>query len=230
MAAYLKSIDPYEHLVSTSQGEIGNLWYGGDLDFSQSHPYGTTDGIYGHINYYEGKYSKPHVVGEFGFGWQGPNVDGTFAEYERELHMGLWRGMFSPTPILPLTWWWEHHQLQGEYFHFQEASDFLANMLINDEDTIEEISVTTSPDIEEMGLKAGDDMFVWLRNDQGSTITNVNISIPGVSNGTYDVKYYNTWTGVYDSTIQVVVTTGTLQTQISSMADDEDIACWITKN
>ena len=31
------------------------------------------------------------------------------------------------------------------------------------------------------------------------------------------------------NTIQVIVPTGTLQTKVSSMVEDEDIACWIIR-
>jgi len=230
MSIYLKSIDPYDHILTTSlsHNDYSQLWNLSNMDFTQRHLYGSTDGIYSTITSYESSYNKPFVAGEFSLHWEGPWAVGTHQQYARELHMGLWRGMFSPTPILPLTWWWDWHAGWGDYYIFGSASNFMANILANNEDSIEELSVSTSPNIEEMGLAAGEDMFVWIRNSSGSSTT-VTMTITGLTNGTYELNYYEPWAGTYSSPVYETVTTGTLQSTTSSLADDEDIACWITK-
>lgn len=124
MAKYLKTIDPYGHLATTSSHDYDGLWETEEIDFSQTHPYGTTVGIKQHIISFEEKYKKPHVAGEFAYSWQGPWELKVPELFERELHIGLWRGLFSPTPILPLTWWWDIHAGQNEFFHFKAVSNF----------------------------------------------------------------------------------------------------------
>jgi len=230
MSTYLKSIDPFDHIVTTSlsHNDYSQLWNLSNMDFTQRHLYGSTDSLYSTITTYESSYSKPFVAGEFSKYWQGPWALGTPDEYERELHMGLWRGMFSPTPILPLTWWWDWHAKASpwdDYFHFGTASNFITNMMADDSVTISQMSVSTSPNVEEMGLAAGDDKFVWIRNNSGSSTT-VTMTVVGLSNGTYELNYYDPWTGTYSSPVYETVTTGTLQSTTSSLADDEDIACW----
>jgi len=229
MAGYLKSIDQYDHLVTTSlaYSDYPSLWNLPDMDISRRHEYGLTDNIYDTHVSFAGNYGKPFVAGEFSRHWQGPWEIGTPASYERELHMGLWRGMFSPTPILPLTWWWDWHadpEPWNDYFHFGTASIFLDNMVADDTVTLHEISVSTSPNVEEMGVQAGDGTFVWLLNNTGSA-TSVTTTISGMVNGKYEVSFYNTWNGTYYSPTTETVTTGTLQpTTPASLADDEDIA------
>jgi hypothetical protein len=232
MSAYLKSIDPYDHIVTTSlsHNDYSQLWNLPDIDFSQRHLYGATSSLYTTITSYESNYSKPFVSGEFSIDWQGPWLGlYTPAQYEEELHLGLWRGMFSPTPILPLTWWWDWHEGWGDYFHFGYASAFMAHMTANDADTLQLLTVSTSPNVEEMGLQSGLDRFIWIRNNSGSG-TAVTLTLTGLINGTYQVNYYDPWTGIYTAPEQVDVTDGTLQSTSSVLSSDQDIACWIQES
>jgi len=130
MADYLKQVDPYKHLVSTSVAnrEVTGLWDIKNLDFTQHHNYGPTANMRESILKYVERFNKPDVVGEFALGWKGPGKDYPVELYEGEMHNGIWRGMFSPTPILPLTWWWEWHYYQKHYYHFKTAADFLADV------------------------------------------------------------------------------------------------------
>lgn len=231
MSTYLKGIDPFDHLVTSSISctQISGLWSVSDLDFSQAHDYDNQtelDDIYSRIVSYENSYSKPHVVGEFSYVSTEPRVENP-ATMEKELHMGLWRGMFSPTPILPLTWWWDYHKFEGHDYHLQHAATFYKEMMTNNDDVITNLSVTAPATVEKMGVKAGKDRFVWVRNKQAYTISNVSISMSSVTNDVYTIQYYNTWTGSYYGSQNVTVSNGTLQFTISSMTAGQDLAIWI---
>jgi hypothetical protein len=231
MSTYLKGLDPFDHLVTSSISctQISGLWSVGDLDFSQAHDYDNQtelDDIYSRIVSYESSYYKPHVVGEFSYVSTEPR-DENPAVMEKELHMGLWRGMFSPTPILPLTWWWDYHKDEGHDYHFEAAATFYKEMLTNNSDVITNMSVSAPATVEKMGVKSGKDRFIWVRNKQTYTISNVSLSVSSVTNDTYTVQYYNTWTGSYYDTQNVAVSNGTLSLTISSMTAGQDIAIWI---
>ncbi|MCX5632963.1 MAG: cellulase family glycosylhydrolase [Phycisphaerae bacterium] len=236
MATYLKSIDPYGHLVSTStsstsQDVVAGLWSVSNIDFSQSHLYGSTSSINPLITGYENTYLKPYVVGEFAISWQGPwSGDYNDTLYKKELHMGLWRGMFSPTPVLPLTWYWDYYAGASDWWDiFLMASQFHAEMLTDSTQTISKVTLTvaSSSDLEAMGLKASGDLFVWMKNKRTYVISaTVKMS---VANGTYSVYYYDTWTGTYSAPQQIIVTNGTLTLTISNLAADKDLACRIEK-
>ena len=231
MAAYFKSIDPFEHLVSTSAGYkyIPGLWNVSSLDFSQTHPYGSTNDIYSRIVSFKTTYNKPYVAGEFGYGWQGPGVDGTQSNYERELHMGLWRGMFSPTPILPLTWWWDQFADWNDWNIFNTAAVYFSPMISDNNGVLQELTVDVGTGIESMALKDSSRVFVWLRNNTSSTISGRTLTISPLENGTYEVRYYDTWLGTYSTPTLISVTTGFLQSTIPSLTADKDIACQIVK-
>jgi hypothetical protein len=227
MAAYLKSIDPFGHLVSTSAGykTIPGLWNVSGLDFSQTHPYGSTNDIYNRTVSFKTTYNKPYVAGEFGYDWRGPAEAGTQSDYERELHMGLWRGMFSPTPVLPLTWFWDSFADWNDWSIFNTAADYGNQMIYDTNGILQEFTPSVGTGIESMALKDSSKVFVWLRNNTSSTISGRTMTISGLQNGTYDVRYYDTWLGTYSTPAIITVTTGVLQSQIPSLTADKDIAC-----
>ena len=229
MADYLKQIDPYQHLVSTSvtYREIPGLWEIKNLDFTQHHNYGPTANMKTSILKYVDRFHKPDVVGEFALGWKGPGKDYPEEFYEGELHNGIWRGMFSPTPILPLTWWWEWHYYQKHYYHFKTAADFLSLMLKNNDD-VQEIPVKNlDADIETMGLQAGKKIFIWLRNSTVNIFNNVTLNIEGAGSLPYVVKYYDTWTGKYSNDITIKSENNQLVLQDIKLQGDHDIAVWL---
>jgi hypothetical protein len=174
-------------------------------------------------------YSKPYVTGEFAYSWENAGTSGTHSLYRRELHMGMWRGMFSPTPILPMTWWWESFAGYNDWDVFSVTSAF-GNQITSDCNSfLTSLSVSAGTGMEAMGVQTTDKMFVWLRNSTSSTISGRTLTISGVQNGNYEVKYYDTWAGTYSSPAVITVTTGVLQSTIPSLIADKDIACRIIK-
>jgi hypothetical protein len=234
MSTYIKSIDPFEHLISTSAGykTIPGLWNAANLDFSQSHPYGSTDNIYNTIKSFINNYSKPYVVGEFGYDWRGPGSGyGTQSDYERELRFGMWRGMFSPNPIVPMSWWWDSIAEWNDWYILKSAADFSAQMFPDGSLALQEWpSIDAGSSIEKMAVKNKDTIFIWLRNNSYSSITGRILSVYNLTNGTYQANFYNTITGTFDSGLTVNTVGGTLEIPIPALAADYDIACKIVKN
>jgi hypothetical protein len=231
MSTYLKSIDPFKHLVTTSFSYkwIPNLWNVSNLDFTQTHPYGTTDSAYNTILNYENNFSKPYVMNEFGYSWESAGGSSDHYLFRRELHMGMWRGMFSPTPVLPMVWWWENLAYYNDWDVFGDTAAFSNQITAESNGYLTSQSANAGSNFETMGIKTTDKMYVWLRNKSTSTISGATLTLSGVTNGSYQVSYYNTWTGIYASPSTVSVTTGTLSSSIPSLAADGDIACRIIK-
>ena len=238
MAPYLKSIDPFDHIVTTSCTgyQISNFWNMPDIDFSQSHPYkiqlsgDTLDPVsFNSIisTTYESVFGKPHVLGEFGYTSGEPTIE-THANMVDNLHRGLWAGMFSPTPILPQTWWWDYFEQNNDESQFSVAATFLIEIM-RDNAELSMLSVSSSPstDVERMAVIAGHDRFVWLRNKSGSTMSSVSFTLSLVPNGTYTAKTYNTSTGVWSDPQTVSVTTGSLTFSVGSLTANQDKACWV---
>jgi hypothetical protein len=231
MSTYLKGIDPFKHLVTTSFSwkSITGLWNVSNLDFTQTHPYGTTDGAYNTITSYENNFSKPYVMGEFGYSWENAGNSSNHYLYRRELHMGMWRGMFSPTPALPMVWWWENLAYYNDWDVFGNTANFSNQITADSNGFLTSLSVNAGTGMEAMAVQTTDKMLVWLRNNTSSTLSSSTLTISNLQNGNYEVRYYDTWLGTYSAPTLVNVTTGVLQSQIPSLTVDKDIACRILK-
>jgi hypothetical protein len=230
MANYLKQIDSYKHLVSTSvtTKEISGLWEIESLDFTQHHNYGPTDSMKESILKYVDTFKKPDVVGEFALGWKGPGKDYSSELYVIELHNGLWRGMFSPTPVLPLSWWWEWHYHYNHYFHLKVAADFSSLMLIGNDDILGGIAVSSvDAGIETLGLKSGNDLFMWLRNSSEEVKTDLVLNIEETGNVSYLMRYYDTWTGNFSNDMEIELTNGQLILKDVHLGIGKDMAVWL---
>lgn len=230
MSTYLRDIDPYEHIVSTSVANrmIPVLWKVENIDFSQHHPYGPTETIYKNILEYESAFNKSHVIGEYAISWKPPGQDVPVELYEGAMHNGLWRGMFSPTPIMPMTWWWEWHLHKNEYFHFKMAEAFVSLMLKNNDNMIEEVPVKSiNSKLEIMGLRDGDEIFVWMLNKEKNTLSNISLIFPDMVDRNYLLKKYNTWTGEFSEDIGVELLKEKLNIKNIYLETDKDMALWL---
>lgn len=99
MARYLRKLDPYNHLITTSwAGTVGdpNVDALPEMDYIQSHQYGARDAAAFMIEVCHQKtlrFGKPHYFGEFGTGTQ---AEGTREDTTGiHLHNGLWSGVAS---------------------------------------------------------------------------------------------------------------------------------------
>lgn len=128
MAAYLKSIDPNNHIVTTSYGgdlDDPNVWGHPDIDLTQTHIYLNTPNIeralahasQSHLQ----EFGKPTLNGEFGLGGSAnlanADPDGI------HLHNSLWGGLFSGSLGTAMTWWWDSYiHPRDLYYHFSGIS------------------------------------------------------------------------------------------------------------
>ena len=70
MAGYIKSTDPYQHLISTSAGVGDSVWRLDEMSITQMHLYGTGDivdlstPIVSSVRHHE-RFNKPHLIAEW---------------------------------------------------------------------------------------------------------------------------------------------------------------------
>lgn len=167
MSRYLKETDPYGRLVTTSVShrDIDGLNAVPGLDFNQRHIYIRTGEIPTTIARYVAATGKPYVIGEVGFDWdwnkithdRGPDFD---YHYKR----ALWYGLFSPTPILPMSWWWE-------FFHERKMPPYLRQVRqVRDRMMAAgagkfALVASEAPGLESYAVRCGVSVFVYLLND-----------------------------------------------------------------
>lgn len=124
MAGYLKTTDPYRHLVTTSYAHSDQdpvVWSNPDMDFTQTHFYLNTSNIEralaGGVRAYIEEFEKPTLSGEFGLGGY-PELSDTDADGVH-FHNGMWGALFGGGMGTAMSWWWDSYvQPRNLYYHF----------------------------------------------------------------------------------------------------------------
>ncbi|RYU90898.1 DUF5060 domain-containing protein [Mucilaginibacter terrigena] len=199
MGRYLKGMDPYNHLVTTSVSHrdiagMNSLAY---LDFNQKHIYKHTEKIPAIYPDYIENYRKPYVVGEFGFRWE--DDDPKYAkEANFDFKRGLWYGMFSPTPILPMSWWWELFDDQKMAPYFKGVRQVSDMMLIAGNGKFVPVDVAAGR-LHAQAVQCGKQYFVYLLNTTGEDLTQ-EVSIAYANRAKPVIKIF------YPSTLKITQT------------------------
>ena len=131
MASFLKIVDPYRHLISTSFAREENhptVWANPDLELSQTHHYVNSPNIEQVLanssrSYLE-EFGKPTLNGEFGIGFgNNPTILNTLDPDGIHIHNGLWGGLFGGGMGSAMSWWWDIYiDPQDLYYHFEGIS------------------------------------------------------------------------------------------------------------
>jgi hypothetical protein len=175
MSAYLKSIDPYRHLITTSVShrDVAGLYSVATMDFNQRHFYGQTAKFSEAIRQQIRQAGKPFVIGEFSYEWDWSKNFDTFAErMDADFRKGLWSGLFSPTPILPMSWWWEYFDQRGQTKVFAQVRKLMDQMLAAGNGSFKDFSCAwQGPAVHPLGVRCGQSIFVLLQNNTTNTVT-----------------------------------------------------------
>jgi hypothetical protein len=122
IARFLRELDPYNHLITTSGCTIkkdsseDDTWGLPEFDFNQAHDYvpNLIDRIRG-LAVDMRRFKKPFFYGELGISevnWPNP-------EEAIPLHDMLWTSVVSPVAGTAMTWYWDNNVDQpNNYFHF----------------------------------------------------------------------------------------------------------------
>jgi hypothetical protein len=168
MSTFLKEVDPYQHMVTTSisHRDVAGMNDLKNLDINQKHIYKNTAGIPETIRSYTKKHNKPYVIGESGYEWDWSKNFNDFAdEMDGDFKRGLWLGLFSPTPVLPMSWWWEFFENRGLMSYFKPVSEVNRLMLEAGKGKFESIEVKTNQNgVQVYGVRCGKKSFVYLYN------------------------------------------------------------------
>jgi hypothetical protein len=129
MGEYLRRIDPWKHLLTTSFADSNGREVIDRLpimDYTTTHNYGSRDVSTSLTAFHRKKetYGKPHFVAEFGAGAMGedPRVDPTGIA----LHSGIWSTLMDGAAGTAMLWWWDNHiHPNNLYSHFAALSRFI---------------------------------------------------------------------------------------------------------
>lgn len=173
MSTYLKQIDLYHHIVTTSisHRDIKGLNALANIDINQKHIYRATMSIPVEIEKYETEYNKPYVIGEYSYEWDWSKNFNLFSDsMNGDFKRGLWYGLFSSTPILPLSWWWEFFDDRGTDKYIKKVRMVSDLMLKAGNGSFEKVSITKAPPgVKIMGLRCGKQTYIYMYNPSDST-------------------------------------------------------------
>lgn len=178
MAKYLKSIDPFGHITTTSisHRDLAGLNSVPDLDINQKHIYNATSVIPGTISDYEARFGKPYVIGEFGREWDwSKNFDDFADEMDADFRRGLWYGIFSPTPVTPMSWWWEYFENRNMVPYFKAVRKVSDMMLAESGGKFEAVEAVCDGG-EAFALKCGRKTYVYVYNPSDKPVTSVTVN------------------------------------------------------
>jgi hypothetical protein len=199
MSEYLAEIDPYDHIITTSisHRDVAGLNDIANIHLNQKHIYKATSSIPKVINDYVSRHNKPYAIGESGYEWDWSKNFNEFSEnmisdYKR----GLWYGLFSPTPILPLSWWWEFFDEKGLTPYFSKVADINRQMLQASSGELMALAINSSnTQVEAFAVKAGKKVFVYLFNP-GKTPLTTDLSL---TQKAQNAQRFDPDTGVYST-------------------------------
>jgi hypothetical protein len=116
MTAYLREIDPYKHLITTSYSwqDKAEIWESPALGLTQRHFYGQGDTVdfVGDIVRNAPKmaaFDKPTLLGEFGITWKESDIALDKARLGTPLHDALWATTMVGNAGGAMTWWWDNY-------------------------------------------------------------------------------------------------------------------------
>lgn len=117
MAGALRACDPHRHLITTTYGDPA-VWRIPEVDFTQSHHYGSgslqdsgppiaDDAAAAAV------FGKPHLMGEFGIDYRGPDSPYDPRNVGVNLHNGLWSSLMAGNAGGAMSWWWDAYLHQA---------------------------------------------------------------------------------------------------------------------
>jgi len=128
---YLRQIDPYNHLITTSSDpRFGSLNSVNLLTVHRYGPSGFLD-IAGALHSWTRdlltRYGKPTLVSEFGADWRW--FDDPYTTKDKDgvqIHNGIWSSVLSGSACSAMLWWWDNYIHPFDlYYHFRALSRFL---------------------------------------------------------------------------------------------------------
>lgn len=193
MSRYLKSIDPHRHPVTTSisHRDLEGLNAVEGIDINQKHIYRNTGIIPAEILRYENRFGKPYVIGEFGYEWDwSKNFDEFGDDMDRDFRRGLWYGVFSPTPLTPMSWWWEYFENRGMMTYFKGVRQISDRMLADGRGAFEQLTVMCTP-AEALGVRCGEAVYVYLYNNSAAEVQGADLTVNLGCGGSHAVEAFD---------------------------------------
>ncbi|NQU87615.1 MAG: DUF5060 domain-containing protein [Mariniphaga sp.] len=170
-------------------------------------------------------FEKPAIFGESGAGLAYYSTRDN--DYHISYHNQIWASLASGLAATPV--WWDYPVLTAEdWDQLMYLSDFVADIdFANLPYKPLKVSANGS-DLYVIGTE--NDAFGWVRSYEKEDISGSNLNIQGLTDNTYKVSWYDTWSGNEIKTIKVKSQNGSMILEVPKMLEAHpDIAFKIRK-
>ncbi|MBL7110860.1 MAG: PKD domain-containing protein [Bacteroidales bacterium] len=192
MSRYMKSIDPYGHLQTTSAADdqlplldtvatLDNLQY--HLYYSEPYLLETQAGL--DYRFRDELLNSSVVNGEYG------TRDGADVPFDMQRH-AIWNGIMTQVPRY--MWIWDHYLQSSWAGLFTMPAEYLADEDFSREEDLQDYDVTLSHPTKELksyGLSTGKNYYGYIYDpDNETNISQTKITIPDLPLANYDLTWY----------------------------------------
>lgn len=241
MATFVRENDPYNHLITTSYKYMLSTWNLAfnidEIDFTSVHSYDFTNynvntklptELLAVIN----KYDKPVQIGEIGIDWESGQNAKKVDPNGISIRQALWAGMMSGSVGGGNQWWWDSWIHPNNLWTLYKGAGSFSqklNLKGNDYELLTNNNFTlNNSSTNLLGYKFNNRIYGYVFNKSwtyfGKTptsVSNLEINV-GLTNGSYELAFYNTVTGDEISHQNVTVTDNKVIIKVPTF--NEDIA------
>ena len=238
---YLRKIDPYRHLVSSSTAEYTSpLSILSCFDFINYHRYnyGALSNLSNLIKETWVSYKRPVLISECGsMGDEITLMGGYIPEDLSNFHRQNWVGLMGGGAGTAMTWWWDAVKDRDAFWDFQILSEMSAHIPWSNSQMYmyrTDSANLSNSQIEALGYRGTDFAYLWFYDKMFTHLHRVTTDFNKVTaevklkDGTYHVRWINTWTGV--SVKKEVISTKDGVLKFTMPKWSKDIAVAITKD
>jgi hypothetical protein len=228
---YFKDNDPFGHPTTASKSSWHTVWNWttgfGVTDLPQAHVYedgvGVANTIASRTRTMWNDYTKPNFIGEFGCSYN----DSVMETTTKHFHDGIWAGFAAGGAITPLDWndggnW---SDLTPEmYDHGRYLADFTSGIPF-DQLGLDTTALSIGSEFKTWGMSGSNLGYLWVQDTSPEEVNSgETLTISGLTDGLWELRWYNTWTGTYDvGTISDTSSGSSMTTTVPDFTND--IAC-----
>jgi hypothetical protein len=223
MGEYIREIDPYEHIRTTSLSGwmdhplVAALGDNTQLDLLQFHSYDSdvSKGILTRYANIKGKTTLPVLCGEFGKS----NLDETGDEMRR----ACWTGYFNHLPSL--HWQWDKAIQEGWYDYFSPMASYFGTIDLVSEGNPVTLSLSVLPEnnnLSALGMKTDTGNFYYYMYSKtfSSNISGAMLELENIPFGKYRRTWYNPVNGAISDPDTVILANSYIDFQVPVFSEE----------
>ena len=240
-AEYLRKIDPYKHLVSSSTSDYSSpLAILSCFDFINFHRYnyGALSTLSDLIKETWVSYTRPVLISECGSAADEVKLVGSYIPEDlSNFHRQNWVGVMGGSAGSAMSWWWETVDERDAFWDFQILSEMASHIPWSEKQLYmyrTESANLSNAQIEALGYRGNDCAYLWFYDRMFTHLHRVTTDFENVTaevklnDGTYQVRWINTWTGVSMKKETLTTEDGILKFTMPKWS--KDVAVTITKD